>query len=109
MHGGHPSGCNFAEELVLADNERTIARNAERVVSARLRDEEGRAWMLGEALFSIALGVSMWVGWPLSGLRALGVLLGAKLVSAGAVLLRVERGMQRLGAGVAALRARVRD
>jgi len=76
--------------------------------SSRLRDDEGRAWMWGDALLSIALGVSMWVGWPLSGLRALGVLVGAKLASAGAVLLRVERGMQRLGAGVAALRSRMK-
>ena len=75
--------------------------------SSRLRADEGRAWMWGDALLSIALGVSMWVGWPLSGLRALGVLLGAKLASAGAVVLRVERGMQRLGAGVSALRSRI--
>lgn len=75
--------------------------------SWRLRDEEGRGWMLGDALLSTALGLSMWVGWPLSGLRALGVLVGVKLVSAGAVLLRVEHGMQRLGAGVAALRSRL--
>jgi len=73
--------------------------------SWRLGDEEGHGWMLGDALLSTALGISMWVGWPLSGLRALRVLVGVKLVSAGVVLLRVERGMQRLRAGVAALRS----
>jgi len=62
--------------------------------------------MLGDALLSVALGVSMWVGWPLSGLRALGILIGVKLASAGAVLLRVEQAMRRLGTGVAALRSR---
>ena len=77
--------------------------------SARLEENEGRAWMWGDALLSIALGVSMWVGWPLSGLRALGILIGVKLASAGAVLLRVEQGMRRLGAGVAALRSRAGD
>jgi uncharacterized membrane protein HdeD (DUF308 family) len=76
--------------------------------SSRLREDEGRAWMWGDALLSIALGVSMWVGWPLSGLRALGVLVGVKLASAGAVVLRVERGMQRFGASVAALRSHLR-
>jgi uncharacterized membrane protein HdeD (DUF308 family) len=74
--------------------------------SFRLDESEGRAWMLGDALLSVTLGVSMWVGWPLSGLRALGILIGVKLASAGAVLLRVEQAMRRLGAGVAALRSR---
>jgi uncharacterized membrane protein HdeD (DUF308 family) len=72
-----------------------------------LGDDEERTWIRGDAWLSIALGVSMWVGWPLSGLRALGVLVGMKLVSAGAVVLRLERGMQRVGAGVAALRSRL--
>jgi HAMP domain-containing protein len=49
----------------------------------------------------------MWVGWPLSGLRALGILVGTKLASAGVVLLRVERGLERASAGLAAIRARL--
>ncbi len=64
--------------------------------------------MWGDALLSIALGVSMWVGWPFSGLRALGILIGVKLASAGAVLLRVERGMQHLGSRVAGFRDSLR-
>jgi len=74
--------------------------------AARLDVASGRRWVLGDALLSIALGVSMWAGWPLSGLRALGLLLAMKLVSAGAVVLRLERGMRRVGAATAALRAR---
>ncbi len=77
------------------------------VLSARLRDEEGRAWVWGDAILSVLLGVSMWIGWPLSGVRALGLLLGAKLASAGAVLLRVGRRIHRVGEGAAALRARL--
>ena len=77
--------------------------------AARLGVASGRRWVLGDALLSIALGISMWVGWPLSGLRALGVLLALKLVSAGAVVLRLERGMQRVGALAAAVRARLED
>ena len=79
----------------------------ELLFSGRLRDREGRAWMVGEAVLSVLLGVSMWVGWPFSGLRALGVLIGVRLASAGVVLLRVERGLQRVGAGLAAIRARL--
>jgi len=65
-----------------------------------------RRWLLADALLSIALGMSMWVGWPLSGLRALGALLAVKLVSAGAVVLRLERGLRRVGAAAAVFRAR---
>ncbi len=77
------------------------------VFATQADDEDGRRWMGGEALLSILLGASMWFGWPLSGVRALGVLLGAKLVSAGAVLLRVARGMGRVGQAARALRSRV--
>jgi uncharacterized membrane protein HdeD (DUF308 family) len=82
---------------------------SELLFSSRLDESEGRAWMLGDALLSIALGVSMWVGWPLSGLRALGILIGVRLASAGAVVLRVEQGLRRLSAGVATLRSRLGD
>ena len=82
---------------------------SELLFSSRLDDSEGRGWMLGDALLSIALGISMWVGWPLSGMRALGILIGVRLAAAGAVVLRVEQGLRRLGVGVATLRSRVGD
>lgn len=75
--------------------------------ASELGDDEERTWIKGDAWLSIALGVSMWLGWPLSGLRALGVLVGMKLASAGAVVLRLEQRMQRAGAGVAAFRTRL--
>jgi uncharacterized membrane protein HdeD (DUF308 family) len=75
--------------------------------SSRLDDDEGRGWMRGDALLSIALGLSMWLSWLLSGLHALGILVGVKLASAGAVLMRVERGMRLLGTRVAALHSRI--
>jgi uncharacterized membrane protein HdeD (DUF308 family) len=80
---------------------------AELLFARRLRDEEGRAWMWGDAILSIVLGVSMWIGWPLSGLRALGALIGLKLVSAGAVLLRVGHGLGRVDTVVTAVRGRL--
>jgi uncharacterized membrane protein HdeD (DUF308 family) len=75
--------------------------------SGRFRDVEGRASLLGDAIVSILLGASMWVGWPVSGLRALGLLVGMRLVSAGMALRRLERGLDRVQAGVAASRARL--
>jgi uncharacterized membrane protein HdeD (DUF308 family) len=73
------------------------------VFSGGLRAEDGRGWVFADAALSIALGWSMWVGWPLAGLRALGVLVGIKLVSGGAVLLRIERGLDRVGQKMASI------
>jgi uncharacterized membrane protein HdeD (DUF308 family) len=69
--------------------------------------DEGRGWVMGDALLSIALGVSLWVGWPLSGLRALGLLVGVKLVSAGVVMIRLERTVSRAADRVAQVRQRL--
>jgi uncharacterized membrane protein HdeD (DUF308 family) len=80
---------------------------SELVFGRRLSAEEGQGWVLGDALLSIGLGVAMWTGWPISGVRALGLLVGIKLVSAGAVTLRVARALRRVGEGVGNLRARV--
>ena len=73
----------------------------------RLRPEDGWPWVVGDGLVSILLGVSIWIGWPLTGIRAVGLLLGLKLVSAGAVVVRVERTMGRLRQRAATLRARL--
>jgi uncharacterized membrane protein HdeD (DUF308 family) len=72
----------------------------------RVTAEDGQGWVLGDAILSIGLGVAMWTGWPVSGVRALGLLIGIRLVSAGAVVLRVERALQRVGDRVASLRGR---
>lgn len=73
----------------------------------QLMPEDGWPWMVGNGVLSILLGLSVWYGWPLAGVRALGILVGLKLVSAGAVMLRVERTMTRLGERAAAVRARI--
>ena len=117
--GGLAAACGIA---VVANPVSTLATVASMVAaymvldgisalffSGQLRDEEGRVWVWGDAILSVLLGASMWVGWPLSGLRALGILLGVKLASAGAVLLRVGRGMRRVGDVATTLRARLDD
>ena len=43
----------------------------------RLRPEDGWAWLVVDAAASILFGLSVWVGWPLSGIRAVGLVLGA--------------------------------
>jgi hypothetical protein len=79
---------------------------SELIFGRRLTGEDGQGWVRGDALLSIGLGVAMWVGWPISGGRALGPLAGIKLVSAGIVMVRVERALQRVGDRAANLRAR---
>jgi uncharacterized membrane protein HdeD (DUF308 family) len=69
--------------------------------------EDGQGWVLGDAVVSIGLGVAMWLGWPVSGIRALGLLVGIRLASAGAVMLRVEQSLERVGDRVTNLRARL--
>ncbi len=77
------------------------------IFGRRFSVEDGEGWVLGDALLSIGLGVAMWLGWPISGVRALGLLVGIKLVSAGAVMVRVARALRRVGDGVGNLRARL--
>lgn len=72
-----------------------------------LMPEDGWPWMLGDGLLSILLGASIWIGWPFSGTRAVGILIGIKLVSAGLVMIRVQQTIERLHARAAALRARL--
>ena len=73
----------------------------------RLLPEDGWPWVLGDAVLSILLGAAMWVGWPVSGIRALGWMIGVKLVAAGAVMVRVEHTMLRLREQALVLRARL--
>ena len=77
------------------------------IFGRRFSEEDGRGWVVGDALLSIALGIAMWVGWPIPGVRALGILVGIKLVSAGVVVMRVARALRRVGEGVGNLRARL--
>jgi uncharacterized membrane protein HdeD (DUF308 family) len=75
----------------------------------RLMPEDGWVWVVVDAAASILFGLSVWVGWPLSGIRAVGLVLGIKLVSAGAVLVRIEKTMRRLHDRATALRARLNE
>jgi uncharacterized membrane protein HdeD (DUF308 family) len=75
----------------------------------RLRPEDGWPWVAADGLLSVLLGVCIWIGWPVSGIRAVGLLLGLKLVSAGAVMVRIERTLTQLRTRGGALRARLAE
>ena len=58
------------------------------VVSFRFRPARGWLWLLISGGVSLVLGVLIWSQWPMSGLWAVGVLVGLNLMSTGFALLK---------------------
>ena len=58
------------------------------VVSFRFRPASGWLWLLASGAISFLLGVLIWSQWPMSGLWAVGVLVGLNLISTGLALLK---------------------
>jgi Uncharacterized conserved protein len=58
------------------------------IVSFRFRPAEGWLWLLFSGGVSLLLGVLLWSQWPMSGLWAVGVLVGLNLMSTGFALLK---------------------
>jgi uncharacterized membrane protein HdeD (DUF308 family) len=63
--------------LLLADG---VVRFA---LAFRLRPRDGWGWFLASGIASLLVGVLLLVGWPLTGLWAIGVLLGVNLIFSG--------------------------
>ena len=51
---------------------------------------EGKGWVIFNGVVSILLGVMIWRNWPVSGLWAVGILLGVKMVVAGMAMMALE-------------------
>lgn len=61
-----------------------IADGAVRYVLAyRLKPRDGWGWFLAAAIASTLVGILLLVGWPITGLWALGILLGVNLIFSG--------------------------
>jgi uncharacterized membrane protein HdeD (DUF308 family) len=58
------------------------------VVSFRFRPASGWTWLLVSGALSLVLGVLIWRQWPMSGLWAVGVLVGLNLISTGLAMLK---------------------
>ena len=58
------------------------------VVSFRFRPATGWLWLLFSGVVSLVLGALIWRQWPMSGLWAVGVLVGLNLISTGLALLK---------------------
>lgn len=86
-----------------------VASGASEIAMAwNVRPEEGWGWMLLGGVVSVLSAAVLWMDWPISGARAIGLVVGAKLVSIGWAIVRFHRRLERTGERVAALRARLR-
>jgi uncharacterized membrane protein HdeD (DUF308 family) len=56
------------------------------VASFNYRPASGWLWLFGSGVLSLVLGLLIWSQWPVSGMWAVGVLLGVNLLSTGAAL-----------------------
>jgi len=74
-----------------------ISGASEVALALRLRPDEGWAETLGGAVVSIIVGLVLWSGWPISGARAIGLLVGSKLISSGWAIMRVHRALESAG------------
>ncbi len=53
------------------------------ILALQLKPMPGWGWQLFSGIISILLGILLWQGWPLSGMWAIGVLIGIRLLFAG--------------------------
>jgi uncharacterized membrane protein HdeD (DUF308 family) len=51
---------------------------------------EGKGWVIFNGIVSVLLGVMIWRNWPVSGMWAVGILLGVKMVVGGMALMAIE-------------------
>ena len=65
--------------------------------SFSMRPAQGWGWLLFSGVVSLALGIMIWKQFPLSGLVAIGVLLGIKLIFAGLLMITVGSVTRGLG------------
>jgi len=65
--------------------------------SFSMRPEQGWGWLLFAGIISLILGIMIWKQYPLSGLVAIGVLLGIKLIFAGLLMITVGTTARSLG------------
>jgi uncharacterized membrane protein HdeD (DUF308 family) len=74
-----------------------ISGASEMAMALWLDPDEARAETLAGAVVSILVGLVLWFDWPISGARAIGLLVGVKLVSSGLVVLRIQRALESAG------------
>jgi len=81
---------------------------SELVTAWELRGEEGWGWMLLAGLVSLLALTALWGEWPVSGARAVGLLVGLNLASVGWAVIRIARRLDAAGDRLATLATRLR-
>lgn len=66
------------------------------VVSLRYRPANGWVWLLASGLLSFLLGALIWNQWPISGMWAVGILVGVNLLGTGLALVALASTLKRL-------------
>ena len=72
---------------------------AEIMLALKIKPIDGWVWTLITGILSIALGIMIWSQFPLSGLVAIGVILGIKLCFNGLMLIMLGTGASRAAKG----------
>ena len=95
---GHPLlGLSFLTLLLLAF---FVVEGAWKIVSAfSYRSASGWVWMLGSGVVSLLLGLLIWNQWPVSGMWAVGVLVGVDLLSTGVSMIVLASTLRRVAQG----------
>ena len=70
-----------------------ISGASEVALALRLRPDGGWAETLAGAVVSVIMGLVLWYDWPISGARAVGLLVGAKLIASGWAIMRAHRAL----------------
>jgi len=71
-----------------------ISGASEVALALRLRPDEGWIETLAGAIVSVVAGLVLWSQWPISGARAVGLLVGSKLISSGWAIIRAHRALE---------------
>jgi membrane protein HdeD len=70
------------------------------VVSFRYKPATGWKWLMTSGVLSLILGLLIWSQWPVSGMRAVGVLVGVNLLGTGLALVTLASTLNKsLGRG----------
>ena len=65
------------------------------LLAFRVRPNDGWGWMLFSAAMSVLLGILLFSGWPLSGIWAIGTLVGVNLLFAGFSMISIGSAVRR--------------
>ena len=67
------------------------------IAAFRAKPDRGWGWLLFSGVVSLILGILIWRQWPMSGLWAIGILLGIRILMAGFGMIFVGSATRQIG------------